>query len=510
VRLPAEPASFTDVDTELTAACQALATVVRQVEQRAANLSGQSGQIMDTQVMIAKDASLRQGIQDEINARKPAALAVQTAFDKHLAAFKALGGYMAERVADLANIRDLTLAALLGQDPPGVPDRDEPYVLVAQDLAPADTVTLQPDKVLAIVTEKGGPSSHTAILARLLGIPAVVNCPGATALPDGAHIVVDGDTGKVILEPDQALMSAIRREAQARQQQLAGYSGPGSTRDGHKVPLLLNVDDMAGISRDARVDAEGIGLLRTEFLFLDRTKPPTVTEQREAYRRVFAAFDGRPVTVRTLDAGADKPLSFANSNDEPNPALGIRGYRIGRHRPELVDEQLEAIGLATQDCGADTRVMGPMISTPAEAAEFASRARAAGIATVGVMIEVPAAAILADQILSEVDFVSIGTNDLTQYTYAADRMLGELGDLLDPWQPALLALIRMVASTGRRLSKSVSVCGEAASDPALAPVLVGLGVTSLSMSAPAVPAVRASLRNRALPECQALAEAMTS
>ncbi|MBN8882631.1 MAG: phosphoenolpyruvate--protein phosphotransferase, partial [Salana multivorans] len=225
------------------------------------------------------------------------------------------------------------------------------------------------------------------------------------------------------------------------------------------------------------------------------------------YAAALAAFGGRKVVVRTLDAGADKPLAFATLADEENPALGVRGYRIGRVHPRLLTEQLAALGQAAAETGTQPWVMAPMIATPQEAAEFAASARAAGLTRVGVMIEVPAAALRAEAVLAEVDFVSLGTNDLAQYTMATDRLAGQLVDLLDPWQPAVLELVATTARAGRALGKPVGVCGESAGDPLMALVLTGLGVTSLSMSLGSVPAVRYALRRHTLAQCEAMAEA---
>jgi phosphotransferase system enzyme I (PtsI) len=503
--LPEQWPASSGAETEVAAAVAALSGVVAELERLAQGAIGEAKDIMETQVMMAGDPSLVDGIREAADKGRPAAWAVRDAFAKFLTALADAGGYLAERVTDLADIRDRAIASILGQAPPGVPNSDEPFVLVGVDLAPADTVTLDPAKVIAIVTEKGGPTSHTAIVARALGIPAVVGCAGAAGLTDGRRIAVDGTKGEITVDPDDETVSRIERETAALASKLALHSGPGATADGHPVKLLVNVGGAAGIEGSAAADAEGVGLFRTEFLFLDRTEAPSVQEQREAYGKVFAAFGSRPVVIRTLDAGADKPVPFANDDDEPNPALGVRGNRLGRRTPELLKSQLEAISLATKDTGADVRVMAPMIATAAEAAEFAGHARAEGIANVGVMIEIPAAALRADAILAEVDFVSIGTNDLSQYTFAADRMLGELSELLDPWQPALLDLVAATAEAGLRAGKPVGICGEAASDPLLAPVFAGLGITSLSMSAPAVAAVRLSLKEKTFEQCQELA-----
>ncbi|MFC6094214.1 phosphoenolpyruvate--protein phosphotransferase [Saccharothrix lopnurensis] len=500
--LPADVPAPGPARDEVDAAVSALRAVVEDLGRRAEGLTGEARDILDTQIAMADDPALVDGIRAAVDRGRPAAWAVHDAFGVHLEALAALGGYLAERTGDLADLRDRAVAVLLGVPTPGIPVRDEPFVLVGVDLAPADTVTLDPARVVAIVTSKGGPTSHTAILARSLGIPAVVGCAGADSLADGEPVVVDGTRGVVVTSPDDDAASRVAEAAAEREAALARYRGPGATADGHPVKLLLNV----GGATDGDVDAEGVGLFRTEFLFLDRADAPSREEQRRAYGEVFKAFGARPVVVRTLDAGADKPLPFANADAEPNPALGVRGYRVAWRKPDLLADQLAAIADAAADHGADVRVMAPMIATPAEARDFAALARGAGLTNVGVMIEIPAAALRAADVLAEVDFVSLGTNDLSQYAFGADRVLGELGSLLDPWQPALLDLVAVVAEAGRAAGKPVGVCGEAAGDPGLAPVLVGLGVTSLSMSVPAVPAVRAALRERTLDDCTELAE----
>jgi phosphotransferase system enzyme I (PtsI) len=416
-----------------------------------------------------------------------------------------LGGYMAERVNDLDDVRDRTVARLLRQPMPGVPERDAPYILVADDLAPADTVTLTTDRVLALVTVRGGPTSHTAILARSLGLPAVVACAAAGTLRDGELVEVDGTTGQVRVgvAPHEAADTNDRERA--RRASRAASRGPGRTRDGHPVALLLNIGDTSGAASVARVDAEGVGLFRTEFLYLDRQDAPPIDEQVALYSAVLEAMAGRKIVVRTLDAGADKPLPFLNQEVEPNPALGVRGLRTARRSPDVLIDQLAALALAQRATGAVVWVMAPMVATAAEAKWFTDLAHAAGLPVAGVMVEIPAAALRAADLLEHADFLSIGTNDLAQYTLAADRMAGDLADLLDPWQPALLDLIRMTAEAGLAAGKSVGVCGEAAASPTLAPVLVGLGITSLSMSASAVADVRDALAAVTLAECRELA-----
>ncbi|WP_327103910.1 phosphoenolpyruvate--protein phosphotransferase [Nonomuraea glycinis] len=462
-----------------------------------------AAEILDALAMMADDPMLREEAEQGVRDGLDAAHALDAAFNRHREALAALGGYLGERAADLDDLKHRAVADALGVPMPGLPSPGHPYVLVAEDLSPADTAGLGAD-VLALVTEKGGPTSHTAILARGRGLPAVVACAGITELPDGTYISVNGVSGEIAVGVTVAEAARILEEESRERARLAATSGPGRTADGHPVKLLLNI----GSAADLRPGAEGVGLFRTEFLFLDRKQAPSFEEQVAAYAEVFR--QAEQVVVRTLDAGTDKPLPFLGLPPEHNPALGIRGLRVDRLLPEVLDTQLDAIAEAARATGADAWVMAPMVTTRAEAADFARRARARGIGRVGVMVEVPAAALQADRLLAEVDFLSIGTNDLSQYTFAADRQHPGLADLLDPAQPALLRLVGACAQAGRAAGKPVGVCGEAAGDPVLAPVLAGLGVTSLSMAPVCVPAVRDALARLTLEECRERARTATA
>jgi phosphotransferase system enzyme I (PtsI) len=505
--LPAQPAPVADPESETAAAAAALDAVAEDLQNRAKRAAAGSpaGGVLEAQVMMVQDPALTEAVAGLVKDGRPAPHAVAEAFDTFRSQLAAAGGYLAERAADLDDLRDRTLAILLGMPMPGVPDPGCPFVLVARDLAPADTAVLDTTRVLAIVTELGGPTSHTAIISKSLGLPAVVACAGITTLSDGETVMVDGDDGSVLINPDADQIGQRVGRLAAQRAALTEVSGPGRTADGQPVQLLVNVGRQADATTAAAVDGEGVGLFRTEFLFLDRPDAPTVEEQRVVYSQVFEAFTGRKVVVRTLDAGADKPLGFVTLPDEPNPALGVRGLRTARLFPDLLDQQLRAIARAAGPSGADVWVMAPMVSTPAEAASFARQAHGLGLPVAGAMVEVPAAALRAPAMAAACDFLSLGTNDLAQYTFAADRMAGELADLLDPWQPALLELVRLTAGAGRAAGKPVGVCGEAASDPALALVLVGLGVTSLSMAPVSLPAVRSSLSRHRAAECAELA-----
>jgi len=492
-----------DPETEAKRAVAALASVAAELNRRAAAAHGAAAEILRAEAMMAEDPELADAAEETARTGLSAARAIDTALAVHREAFEAAGGYLAERVADLDDIRDRAVAICLGQPMPGIPSPGHPFVLVARDLAPADTASLDPDRVLALVTEDGGPTSHTAILARTLGLPAVVRCTGALEVADGELVTVDGATGTVVTGAGAAEVEAAGAAEVARRQRLSAASGPGRTADGHPVALYANI----GSAKDLMGDVEGVGLFRTELLYLDRTDAPTFEEQVAAYTDVFAALPGRKVVVRTLDAGADKPLPFLQQEAEPNPALGVRGLRISWKRPDVLSSQLEAIAEATRATAAEVWVMAPMVATAAEAAAFAAAARAAGLPTPGAMVEIPAAALRAGALLAEVDFLSIGTNDLSQYTFAADRQVGAVAELLDPWQPALLQLIAACANAGTAAGKPVGVCGEAAADPGLAVVLTGLGITSLSMAARSIPAVREALAARTLADCRAAARA---
>jgi phosphoenolpyruvate-protein phosphotransferase (PTS system enzyme I) len=484
---------------ELIAACAA--TVNGQLAKAAERTTGTSAEVLRATAAMALDPALVATAQALVrDTRTTPERAVWVAADRLITQLAALGGAMAERARDVADVRDRLVAVLIKRPAPGVPDLDHPFVLTALDLAPADTATIDPARVLAIVTAAGGPTSHTAILARALGIPAVVGVGDVATLVPGHRVLVDGARGQVHTSPtEQQIKHADSATIHRR------FDGPGQTRDGHPVPLLANIGHPEHAQSARAAGAEGVGLFRTEFCFLDRDSAPSQEEQVRVYREVFAAFPGRRVVVRTLDAGADKPLPFLTGPDEPNPALGVRGLRTARRWPEVLEHQLTAIASASRAEQAEVWVMAPMVSTSAEADMFVQRCAGHGLTMAGVMIEVPAAALTAERVLSSAMFASIGTNDLIQYTLAADRQLADLGDLSSPWQPAVLKLIAATCDAGYTNGRPVSVCGEAAADPALAAVLVGLGVTTLSMSPHALADVAAVLREVDYDQCTALA-----
>lgn len=475
---------------------------------RASQATGHAAEVLTVTASLATDRSWKKDVARRIREGKPAIQATIAATEKYIAMFEKAGGLMAERTSDLRDVRDRVLAHLQGIPEPGIPVAHSPVVLLADDLSPADTAGLIPDMYVAIATELGGPTSHTSIIARQLGIPCIVAARQLAQINEGDMVLVDGRHGTLALGVDPAQAEARVAEDEKRRAAIAAWQGPARTADGVPVQLLANVQDGEAARHASTSYAEGVGLFRTELLFLDTAVEPSVEAQTDAYAPVFSAFPASKVVVRTLDAGSDKPVPFATLMQEFNPALGVRGIRTTGHNPDLLIHQLDAIAAAAaREPGTDVWVMAPMISTVPEAEWFAGLVRERGLKA-GIMIEVPAAAILIDRFLEHVDFVSIGTNDLTQYTLAADRMSPDLAEYTDPWQPAPLALIASVAAAGLRAGKPVGVCGEAAADSLLAAVLVGMGVTSLSMATSAIPGVGALLETVTLEQCREAAAAV--
>ncbi len=499
------PSAMTPAD-ELARATTALSATAKDLRARGEVAGGVAKEVLDALALMADDTMLLKNVTTRIEAGTTAERSVFEAFAEFAAIMESAGGYMAERAGDLGDVANRVIARILGVSAPGVPQSTTPFVLVARDLAPADTALLDFDIVQALVTTDGGPTSHTAILAREKGLPAIVGVHGAEILVDGDTVLVDARQGELVVHPSAERVESALAEADARAAARATTAGPGILADGHKISLLANIGSATSAVAAVAAHAEGIGLFRTEFLFLDSETAPSVDVQQAEYAAVFEQFGGQKVVVRVLDAGADKPLPFLTDEGEENPALGRRGIRALFAHEEILRNQLTAISRAAAASSAEVWVMAPMIATVDETEMFVGMCREVGISTAGVMIEVPSSALLADRILEVADFVSIGTNDLTQYTVAADRLLGSVSELQDPWNPAVLRLIREVGQAGEQSGKPVGVCGEAAADPMLAVVLIGLGVTSLSMSSIALADVRAEISRFTLVEARKLAE----
>ncbi len=415
--------------------------------------------------------------------------------------------YLQVRAEDLTGVARQVVAALTGVAATGT--LSAPGIVVAADLTPADTASLDRDLALGIATAAGSPTSHSAILARSLGIPAAVGLgEGLLSVPEGAELLLDGDAGTVHVDPDAELAAEYKRRSaerkQAAQSARAAAAEPAVTLDGRRIEVVANIGSPEDVATAIENGAEGVGLLRTEFLFLERDSMPSEDEQVAAYTSVAKGLQGRPLILRTLDVGADKPLPYLPQRPEANPFLGVRGIRLALEQPELLETQLRAVLRTAAEY--PLKVMFPMVATLEEyrqakavLADVRAGLERAGAPTpdeldVGVMIEVPAAALAAEQFAPEVDFFSLGTNDLTQYTMAAERGNAAVAGLADGLHPSVLRLIRTVAEAAKEHGKWAGICGELASDPVAVPVLVGLGIAELSANAPAIPAVKQAVR----------------
>jgi phosphotransferase system enzyme I (PtsI) len=504
---PAEQKHGGDAAAEKAAVQVAVTAAAADLQERAGRADGAGREVIEAAIQMAQDPMLADDVSARIDAGTTGERAVFEAFRSFQEQLVALGGYMAERAADLGDVSQRIIAQLRGVPVPGVPDSEAPFVLFARDLAPADTALLDLNKVLGLITRDGGPTSHTAILARSKSIPAIVGVGAAAAIAEGSRVILDAASGVVTVDPTDKAVTAAEKRIAERAAQAAAPITDGVLADGTKVPLLANLGSPKDAAGAVELGAEGVGLFRTEFLFLDAQTAPTVEDQQAQYIELLQHFPGKKVVVRALDAGADKPLSFLNDAHEENPALGLRGLRALRAEPQILRDQLSALKGAQDATEADLWVMAPMVADAEETRFFVDYGRELGLATVGVMAEVPSLAVVADQVLEIADFVSIGTNDLTQYTLAADRMLGTVAGYQDPWHPAVLRLVKLLGDAGAASGKSVGICGEAAADPQLAVVLVGLGATTLSMTPAALADVRAELAAVSLDQAKAKAAA---
>ncbi|MEP6843748.1 MAG: phosphoenolpyruvate--protein phosphotransferase [Pseudolysinimonas sp.] len=510
-----EPRELThagDTAGEQAAVTAAVTTVAAELHDRAARAEGAGKALIEAAIQMAQDPMLADDVTARITAGTTGERAVFEAFRSFQQQLIALGGVMAERAPDLGDVAQRIIAALRGEPVASVPESDTPFILVARNLAPADTALLDLSKVLGLITREGGPTSHTAILARAKGIPAIVGVGHDAALAEGTRVVLDAASGVVTVDPNDAQVADAEKRVSAA---AAGATAPitdGVLADGRKIPLLANLGSPREAAAAVALGAEGVGLFRTEFLFLGAPIAPTVADQQQQYSELLSHFPGKKVVVRVLDAGADKPLAFLNDAHEENPALGVRGLRALREKQHILTDQLQALKNSQDETDASGNpaelwVMAPMVADASETRFFVDYAKKLGLKTVGVMAEVPSLALVADQVLEIADFVSIGTNDLTQYTLAADRMLGTVATYQDPWHPAVLRLVKMLGDAGAAVGKPVGICGEAAADSQLAVVLVGLGATTLSMTPAALASVRAELAGVTLEQARAKAAA---
>ena len=485
-------------------------------QQMIASEASQEAAIFEVHMELLSDQDLLDGIDAKIQAGQSAAKALQQVINEKASILAGLSDpVLSGRAADLHDVGYRMLRIMVGEESERIDLPDSPVIIVARDLSPSDTVSFDSDRVLGFCTSEGGPTSHTAIIARALGIPAVVGVgEPILGIASGTQIILEGGSGLISLDPDEAeVQEAMRRQEQetSRQHQmLSAAMDAAVTRDGHRVEVAANIGGSADAKKALEMGAEGVGLFRTEFLFLDRTHPPTQEEQRDIYSGILDMMGDRPVVVRTLDVGGDKPIPYMKVPAEENPFLGVRGIRLGLANPDVLKEQIRALLNAAGE--SNLHIMFPMISDVEElqqAAQIVADVQeelSAEPAKLGIMIEVPSAALLADVFAEEVDFFSIGTNDLTQYTLATDRMHGTLSKNLDGLHPAVLRLIARTVEGAHRHGKWVGVCGELGSDPAAVPILIGLGVDELSVSVPAIPEVKAIVRSLSYAEVKELAQ----
>lgn len=497
---------------------QALATAVLDLQQLRDQATGDAqADIFKAHQELLEDPSLLDQALALIDAGKSAAFAWRAATESTATLFKKLGNaLLAERAADLADVGQRVLKLILGVEDQAM-ELPEGAILIAEQLTPSQTAGLDTRKVLGFATVGGGATSHVAILARAFGLPAICGLPvQVLALANGTRVLLDADQGELQLDPELAAIEQLQanrqRQKKRRQYELENAALAACTRDGHHVEITANIASLAEAEQAMTLGGEGVGLLRSEFLYLDRNHAPSHDEQASTYSAIARALGpARSLVVRTLDVGGDKPLAYVPMDREANPFLGMRGIRLCLERPQLLRDQFKAIlssaGLAR------LHIMLPMVTQLSELRLarqlLEEEALAAGLTELpklGIMIEVPAAALMADLFAPEVDFFSIGTNDLTQYTLAMDRDHPRLASQADSFHPSVLRLIAGTVKAAHAHGKWVGVCGALASEHLAVPLLLGLGVDELSVSVPLIPAIKAAVREVDLLDCQAIAQ----
>ncbi len=491
--------------------------VRQRLEQLASSADLAAREVIAAHLEFLDDWELVAAARRTIARGKSAAYAWRRAVRDSADALRALGDpRMAERIDDLLDLEYQVLVALLGQVPAAqleIPDR---AIVLAEDLKPSQFVSLDKNRLAGICLAAGGPTSHVAILAAALGVPMIVAAGhAALEIQDDADLILDAEQGALRVRPDAQELAAVEKTLAARRQRLAQQRSAAQrdchTADGKRIEVFANLGSLSDATFAVAQGAEGCGLLRTEFLFLERDRAPDEREQTECYQQIATALADRPLVIRTLDIGGDKPIAYLPLPEEENPALGLRGVRTSLWRPDLLRIQLRAI-LAVRPQG-QCRILLPMITDVEEIrtvramiheiqGELGSRAPV----LIGAMIETPASALLADQIAREVDFLSIGTNDLTQYTLAMDRGHADLAARIDGLHPAVLRLIAMTCEAAGRHQRLVAVCGGLASDPTAVPVLLGLGVGELSVVPSMIPQLKQMISSLTLERCRALAQ----
>ena len=516
-----------DSEKEVSRLDDALAASIKDVElikeTALKNLGEEEAQVFDAHLMVLSDPELIGQVKDSITSNKVnAESALKEVTDMFISIFAGMedNPYMQERAADIRDVSKRILAHLLGVKIPSPATIKDEVIIVAADLTPSDTAQLNRQYVKAFVTDIGGRTSHSAIMARSLEIPAIVGTKEVTSIAkDGDIIIVDGLSGDVFLNPSEEVIAEYRAKAEAFAAQQAEWEklkdSKTYTKDGHQVELAANIGTPKDLEGVVHNGAEGVGLYRTEFLYMDSHEMPTEEDQFEAYKAVLEGMNGKPVVVRTMDIGGDKELPYLPLPHEMNPFLGYRAIRISLHEPAMFRTQLRALLRAS--VYGKLRIMFPMIATlndfrgaKALLEEEKAKLIAEGVAVsddiqVGIMIEIPAAAVLAHQFAKEVDFFSIGTNDLIQYTMAADRMNERVSYLYQPYNPSILTLIKHVIDSAHKEGKWAGMCGEMAGDQTAVPLLVGLGLDEFSMSASSILKTRSLISKLTLSDMQALA-----
>ena len=459
------------------------------LDELGAKAGGTSAEIFEALKMLLEDEELFEVASANIEQGWSAAAAIGKAVDEFS---ELLGGdpTFQERVADLQDLSRRVQARIAGIEMSlSVPSTGR-VILVGEDFSPADTAQFT-DAVVGVITYKGGPTSHTAIICRSKSIAAVVSCPDATELESGDRVLVDPVGDRVVVSDDESLATKSIDFVAINDEPL--------------IPVRANIGSLEDALAASQTKANGVGLFRTELLYLSAKTEPTLEEQVASYTEILISAPKGPVVVRTIDAGSDKPVPFLNMPEEENPSLGVRGYRLTANHRSFIEGQLRAIEEARIASGREVWVMAPMIATAEEAKDFSDLARSIGQYRVGIMVETPSIALIVEQLGGIVDFVSVGTNDLSQYLFAADRMNPSLGALLNHWQPALIKSLARIASGASSAGISTGVCGESASDPAFAVVLAGLGIESVSVSTSQLTAVHNALSSLSLSDAKEIA-----